>query len=344
MFFESIYELRWLFILPVFILVYIFRSQIRKKRLTQWLGSQSDFLKSSISEKKRLLKMILRLCVLALMIVSLARPQGLGEKIEIQDKGVYMLLMADASQSMLAEDIKPSRLAFMKKELSRFIDLSSGDYIALLIFAHSAVLASPFTNDLSAVKSYLNDLSTDYLTNQGTHFERAFVSGARVFQQIKENDREQATKVIIMASDGEDHSKQTKKVIQNLVNQKNIHVFTLSFGTKEGGVIPLRDYKNQVRAYKKNSQGKLIVTRLKPETLKKFAQWGKGSYYHANYGGRAIERLRADINQLKKTKLKKTERINKKEYYQWFLSLAFLLALLELILSERIYKKWRLGK
>ena len=339
MFFEQPYELQWLFILPVFILIYTFRFQVRKKRIKKWLGSQSTFLRSSISEKKRFFKVILRLCVLALLVLALARPQGLGEKMETQDRGVYMLLMADASQSMLAEDIKPNRLAFMKKELSRLIDLSSGDQLALLIFAHSAVLASPFTNDLSAVKSYLNDLSTDYLTNQGTNFERAFALSAEVFHKIKEQEKAQATKVIVIASDGEDHSKQTKKAIQNLVKQQNIRIFTLSFGTKEGGIIPVRDYKNQVREYKKNSQGKLIITRLKQEALKNFAQWGKGSYYHANYGGQAVERLWADINRLKKTNLKKTERINKKEYYQWFLILAFLLALLELILSERSYKK-----
>ena len=337
--FEHPEYLLWLAVLPIFILIYIIRFKIRQKRVKKWLGSRSDFLISSISETKRSIKLILSLAVLTLLFIALGRPQTEGGKIEAQNKGVYLLLLIDASNSMLAEDIKPNRLTFMKKEIARLIDLSSGDQIALGVFANSAILASPFTSDLSAVKSYLNDLSTDHLTNQGTNFERAFRLSAKVFDKIKEKEKEKSIKAVVIASDGEDHSKETKKVIKNLPAQKDIRVFSLSFGTKEGGVIPIKDNSDRVREYKKDIYGKPVVTRLKAESLKKFAKWGKGSYYHVTYGGQAIEHLRRDLDHLEKTLFEKTSYIKKKEAYQWFLILAFLLALMEWVLNDKNYRK-----
>ena len=336
--FYNVHFLYWLWILLFLILIYILQLNIRKKKIKKWLGPQNKFLRSSISEQKRSLKTILKLCTLFLLFIAIARPQGLGEKMEMQNKGVYILLLIDASNSMLAEDIKPNRLSFMKKEISRLINLSPKDQFALGVFAHSAFLATPFTKDLSAVKSYLEDLSTDHLTNQGTNFERAFQLGDKVFEKIKEDKNEQSVKVIIVASDGEDHSKKTKTTIKNLVLEKDIRVFTLSFGTRAGGVIPIKDYKGQVKEYKKDMHGNVVVTQLKEKSLQNFAQWGKGSYYHVNYGGTAIHRLRQDLNRLEKTLLEKASYIKKKELYQWFLVLAFFLAFIELILTDRSYK------
>ena len=337
--FYNVDYLQWLVILFFLIVIYIVRVHLRKNKIKKWLGFRSDFLRASISEKKRSLKMILRFCILALLIVALARPQSLGEKVEMQNRGIYMLLLIDVSHSMLAEDIKPNRLTFMKKEISRLIDLSSGDQIALGLFANSAILAAPFTKDLSAVQSYLNDLSTDHLTNQGTNFKRAFHLGAKTFETIKENKNEKSVKAIVIASDGEDHFIGSKTAIQNIVAKKGIRVFTLSFGTKEGGVIPVKDYKGQVKEYKKDIHGKLVITKLKKDSLRNLAKWGKGSYYHVTYGGQAIDQLRKDLDYLEKTLFEKTAYIKKKEHYQWLLLLAFLMALMELILNDRSYKK-----
>lgn len=340
--FESPHYLQYLALISILIVIYIIRIQIRKKNIREWLGSQSEFLRSSISEKKRAIKIALSIFVLVLLFIAMARPQGTGEKIEMKNKGIHILLLVDASNSMLAEDIKPNRITFMKKEISRLIDLSSGDQIALGIFAHSAILATPFTNDLSAVKSYLNDLSTEHLSNQGTNFERAFYLANKVFEKIKENKNELAVRTIVIASDGEDHSTETKKVIKDLIAKKGIRIFTLSFGTTKGGVIPIKDYKGKVKEYKKDMRGDLIITRLKKNSLKNFAKWGKGAYYHVTYGGKAIEKLRQDLDHLEKTLFEKATRTKKKENYQWFLLLATLLALLELILSDRSYKKLNL--
>ncbi|MCY4321136.1 MAG: VWA domain-containing protein [Bdellovibrionaceae bacterium] len=333
MFFKNTEYFYWFFILLILVLLYIFRVLYRNKKIKKWLGKQDNSLRFSISNRKRSIKIVLKFFVLIFVILALARPQGLGEKIELPNKGISILLLVDISNSMLVEDVLPSRLDFLKKELNRLLDLSSGDQVALAFFANSSVLASPFTNDLTAIKSYLNDLSVDYLSNQGTNFERAFQLSAQVFEGLKQ--KESALKVILLASDGEDHSAKTYNIIKSLVSEEELRIFTLSVGTQKGGIIPIRDYKNNIKEYKKDSSGKLVISRLQPESLKNFAKWGKGSYYHLSYGSQSIEKLKKDLDTLKKSEFEKNEFIQKKEYYQWFLLVAFFLALFELLLNDR---------
>ncbi|MBC6415726.1 MAG: VWA domain-containing protein [Bdellovibrionales bacterium] len=320
-------------VLVFFIFLAIFRFSRRKKQVQKWLGKQSLFLKSSVSDFKRFLKFILELIVLSFLILALARFQGEGEKIEISKRQSSLLLMLDVSHSMLAEDIPPSRLDFAKKELSRWIELSWGEQIALGVFANSAVLISPFTSDLSAVKSYLEDISPEYLSHQGTDFRKLFQFVGRFFKK----QRDIKVKVVVIVSDGEDHSSQIEKEVKALLKDQNIRVFTLSVGTKKGGIIPLRDYTQKVREYKKDRSGNLVISKLNPEFLKNLSKWGKGAYYNLDYGTLAIEKLKKDLNLLEKQIFDSYEDVKKTEFYQWFLGVAFLVALIELILTE--YKK-----
>jgi len=331
--------LNWLFLIPFIALIYILQVRIRKRKIQKWLGEHGAFLRSSISDTSRYIKIALGLCAAILLLIALARPQGKIENTKTQTKGIYMLLLVDISNSMLAEDVKPNRLTFMKQEILRLIDLSLGDQIALGIFANSSVLAIPFTHDLLAVKSYLNELSVNYLSHQGTNFKRAFELSHQVFEKVKENNIKDFIKVVVVASDGEDHSTKTKKVIQKLIQEKGIRVFTLSFGTEEGGVIPIKDHKGKIKEYKKDMSGNLVITRLKNKSLKNFAKWGKGGYYHVTYSSQSIEKLRKNLDQLEKNLLKETSWIKKRENYQWFLAFAFLIALIELILTDRSFMK-----
>ena len=269
--------------------LFVFQWIGRQKKIKKWTHSKISV---DLSYTKRLVKRLLSFFAIAFLILSLARLQGLGEKIERPRRGSSFLLMVDVSQSMLAEDVKPNRLSFLKRELSRFLDLSWGDRAALGFFTRSAFLVSPFTSDLSAVKSYLSDLSTDYSSHQGTDFKKTFELARDLF------DRQPVSgeKNLIIASDGEGHSQEIQKEIQNLIRENNLRVFTLSVGTRKGDVIPIRDHKGQIREYKKDIRGQLALSRLNEESLKNFSKWGKGAYYHLTYGGSAIHQLREDLS------------------------------------------------
>ena len=329
--FESADYFYFFFLLAGLVLLALFRYRKRRAQIEKYLGKQAGFLRSSISESKRVFKLVLSFLVLVFLILSLARLQGEGEKREVYERGSALLIMLDISHSMLAEDVQPNRLTFVKQELSRLIDLSAGDQIALGFFANSAFLISPFTPDVSAIQSYLKDISTDYLSRQGTDFSNLFKLVSRTFERQKELQ----FKVVVIASDGEDHSPKTKELVQSLLKEQDIRVFTLSVGTEEGKVIPIRDFRNQVREYKKDSRGELVISRFNPEFLKKLSKWGAGAYYHLDYGNGAVEKLREDLNLLKKQSFDKYTETRKKEYYQWFLILAVLLALEEIFLNDR---------
>ena len=332
--FYNIEQLAWLFILPFFLFIYIAQIRIREARLQKWLGQRRHFLKSLISENKRHFKLALRLLVVVFFLIALARPQMAGEEIDLERSGVHILLLVDVSQSMLAEDVKPNRLFFMQKELGRFLDMSEGDEVALVAFANSSALISPFTPDTAVVKSYLADLSPNYFSSQGTNFGRAFDFVRKTFQSIKVKKNESITKVLVVASDGEDHSKSSRKKIKELLDE-NVRVFTLSFGTKDGGAVPIKDFRDQIKKYKKDPSGKLVVSKLNSKDLKDFAKLGQGAYYHATYGSKVIERLRSDIDKLEQTTFEKASFVSKKEVYHWFLVIALLLAMLEMVLSDR---------
>ena len=146
MFFESPSYFYYFLILICLILLALFRIKKRRVQIQKHLGKQAGFLRSSISESKRVFKFVLSFMALVFLILSLARLQGEGEKREVSQKGSALLIMLDISHSMLAEDVQPNRLTFVKRELSRLIDLSAGDQMALGFFAKSAFLISPFTS------------------------------------------------------------------------------------------------------------------------------------------------------------------------------------------------------
>lgn len=324
--------LYFLLLLPLFLLLYITRSKARAEKLHRILGKNRAFLTGSTSVTKRSLKVFLSLGTIALFVFALARPQWIGGKSEKKKAGLYMVLAVDISVSMLAEDIKPSRLAFMKRELTRFLDLSEGDKVAIVAFAGEAVLISPFTNDHSIIKLYLKDLSPSYLSAKGSNFRRLFSQIERAFEGIKSKEGS-AAKIVVLASDGEDHDEISPSSLYNLTKQ-DIRFFTLSFGTKEGGVIPLRDKQRKVVSYKRNAKNEVVVTKVKVKTLKKIASMTKGAYYHVNYDGKAMDTLRVDIDELEKEVFQKKSTHSKNELYQWFLALGLLLAFLELFLNE----------
>ena len=245
-----------------------------------------------------------------------------------------MILAVDISQSMLTEDVKPNRLAFIKKELSHLIDSLQGNQIALIAFAGTSILISPFTNDLSALKLYLNDLSPDYLSRTGTDFGLLFSKTQEVFKRLKSKKNQSVAKVLVIASDGEDHSRDINNKIKKIIKD-DIRVFTLSVGTKEGSIIPIKDNKGRVIEYKQDAKQKVVVSRLNPDTLKNFARLAKGAYYHADYGKDVVLSLKKDLEKLEKTVFEQSSIVQKKEYYQWFLFIGLFLALLELFLGDR---------
>ncbi|RME16078.1 MAG: VWA domain-containing protein [Bdellovibrio sp.] len=327
----------WLTLLPVCFLLFLWAQYRRKKVLERVFSSRLvSFLTQSVSLRKRHIRLSLFLMACLFLILSWARPQAGRSETKVKSEGVEIFLLVDVSNSMRAEDAKPSRLELAKRELLRFLDMGGGDRIGLIAFAGSAVLLSPLTTDRSALKMFIESLSSDTVFNQGTNYKDALWMAKEAFERggVEPDKTTSVTRAIVIVSDGEDNEPGAMRAAEQLI-QKGIHIFSLVVGTEKGAPIPLRRSDGTLKGYQKDKQGNIVITKTKGTVLKALAQKGQGGFYHLFFGGNAIKKLKEDIDHLQKAEFESSVVVDYKEYYQWPLFMALLLMFLEWQMGER---------
>jgi len=263
---------------------------------------------------------------LACFIVALAGPKVGTEVREIKRKGVDMLIALDLSASMNAEDIKPSRLDKAKYEINRIIDRLKGDRVGLIIFTGEAYLQSPLTLDYSALRLFLNIANTDQLPSSSTDIGEALEVADRAFEN-EEQENSNASKVLLIVSDGENHGSNYEDQLQKLTDDQ-VTVFSLGIGTRTGARIPLyEDDTGQLIGYKRDEEGKVVNSVLKPQTLQQIARKGNGKYYEIQRGSQGVDAFLGAIDELEKGEFASQEYADFKNQYQIVLGtgLAFFL-------------------
>ena len=343
--FENLAAFNFLWLLPVLVIVGLVFDYRSRQLIKKTIGTRLyPFLTSSVSEKKRTLKLILRLGVIFFFVVALARPQMGQSKAQVKSEGVEIMFAVDVSESMLSEDVKPSRLEQAKAELSRLVDLMPGNKIGIVAFAGSAALVSPLTNDPAAVKMILDSLTTDSVSSQGTNFQEAIRVSKEAFDRggVTTDDQVKVTRVILIASDGEDHEPGAVDEAKKMAKD-GTRIFSLAYGTEKGGAIPVRDGMGFLKGYKKDRSGQTILTTVKGEALKALAQEGEGSFYFASFGGDHVKHVIEDIGKLEKAQFETSVATQYDERFQMFLLIGIVLAILELLLGERkgAFRFWK---
>ncbi len=329
--------LQWLWFLPVIIIIATVAQKRFSKQLVKAFGKRlSPFLTSSRSPGRRRLRLILFSLALTCFVIALARPQtGRGQQ-AIKSEGVELMIAVDVSNSMLAEDIKPSRLGFAKSELLRLLDLLGGDKVGLIAFAGSATLVSPLTTDKAALKMFVESLSPISVENQGTDFKKAIAEAREAFERggVDPDEGVTVSRVVLIASDGEDQEKgaieEAKKAAQT-----GMRIFSIAFGTERGAPIPIRDERGYLRGYKKDQAGKEVITQVKGTALREIAAAGKGSFHHISFGANDARTIKAELDKLEKAQFASEMSTSYDEKYQYFLIAGLLFALLELLLGDR---------
>jgi Ca-activated chloride channel family protein len=301
-------------------------------------AARVSFLAQSISWPKRRWKIILQCLSLAVMIVAMARPQSGESRAKAKSEGLEIMLVMDVSSSMLADDVRPSRLDLMKQESFRLLDQLGSDKIGLVAFAGSAILLSPLTTDKSALKMYIDSLSPNSVATQGTEFSKALAEAEAALKRgglDADADADAAvTKVIVMISDGENHDQKDLDIITRIAGE-GIHVYTMAVGTEKGAPIPLRDDHGNLLGYKKSRDGQVVMSQSTGKSLEKLALAGHGTFRFLTFGGSAIGALINDMNTLQRSQFETMEVTNYQENYQIILIWAVLFALLEMFLGER---------
>jgi len=304
-----------------------------RKRLLLKFGSW-ELLNKIIEREsgRRWLKRVLVLLGIFLIICSLARPQWSAKITKIEQKGLDLIIAIDTSQSMLAQDIKPSRLEKAKYELNKLIELTEQDRIGIVCFAGTAFTLCPLTLDYNAVRLFMDTISTDLIPLPGTCLSDAIMAGLENF-----NPEEKKSKVILLLTDGEDHcqelGKDPVKSAEEAKRQGAV-IYTIGIGSAQGGLIPVKDEAGNLE-YKRDQSGEFIFSRLDEETLKKIALATGGKYYYSKAGELEVERIYQEIKQMEKKKFGERVQVVYEERYQYFLGLGMILLFIQALLSER---------
>ena len=337
------FQLLWL--IPVVWVVSLILEKRGRKKLEKAFGAKlAPFLTANVSLRKRHVKLALRLLAMALFVVALARPQ-MGKSLqEVKAQGIELVIAIDVSNSMMAEDVKPSRLDHAKNELTRLIEMLSGDKVGLIAFAGSSVLLSPLTNDISSLKMFLETLSTESVETQGTNVRRALDEAKAAFERggVESDENLRVTRVILIASDGEDQEQGALDEAKKLAGE-GTRIFSLAFGTERGAPIPVRDERGFLRGYKRDKAGQNVLSTVKGDFLRQLAEVGQGSFHHATFGGQEAKLIKGDLDKLEKAEFASAMATNYDERFQIPLALGILIALLDLLIGERkgVGRIWR---
>ncbi len=327
----------FLILVGIFIAAYFLLEKISSRKLDLAFGKKvANYLTQSLSIKKRRLQIVLQALGLTLIIVALARPQAGESQQEIKSEGVELLILADVSDSMMAEDVKPSRLAQMKIELSRLLDLMPGNKIGIIAFAGSSALLSPLTSDPNALRMYVNSLDINSVSSQGTNFETALTYAKEAFEKggVTQDSSSRTTRVILVVSDGEDQEKGALIAAENLTKE-GVKIFTIAYGTEKGGAIPVRDMYGNMNGYKKDSSGQTVLTQVKGDFLNSLAKAGSGQFYFASFDGDHLKKFVSDLGELEKSQFQSSVMTQYEEKYTLPLLIGILLLFLSLFISDR---------
>jgi Ca-activated chloride channel family protein len=219
---------------------------------------------------------------LALLSIAAAGPQC-GERTEIVKRsGIDLVVALDASTSMLARDVKPSRLERAKVEVTALLDRLRGDRLGLVVFAGEAFVQCPLTTDYSAAKLFLRAVDPGAMPQQGTAIAAALQEARRV---LDGGARGAAGKAVLLITDGEDNEGAALQAAKEL-GDAGIHIYAVAVGNEEGEPIPLVDAKGNVTGYKKDRDGRTVLTRTDLAGLRELT---------ARAGGRVLTAGGADL-------------------------------------------------
>lgn len=323
--FEDPVYLYLLVLIPILALVRFVTSRNRKKRLRRF-GNLSlvKELMPDVSRWRPLVKFWLLQAALSLIIIMLARPQ-MGTKISHEKRtGIETIIAMDISNSMLAEDIVPSRLDRSKMIVENLVDKFSNDKIGLIVFAGDAFVQLPITSDYVSAKMFLSNIDPSMIATQGTDIAGAIDMATHSFTQDKE-----VGKAVIIITDGEDHEGGALEAAK-AAKSAGMRVYVLGVGSTQGAPIPVPGTGD----YMKDNIGNTVMSALNEQMCREVAQAGGGAFIHVENNSRAQDQLDAELDKLSKKEIDSTVYSDFDEQFMAFAILALLLLIAEICILE----------
>lgn len=319
-------ELLYLLIPLLLYGIYLF-FRISKQRKELKRFGDTELVKElmpDLSLRRILGKDLILLGALLLMVVALARPQMGAKTEQVKTEGIEMMVCLDISNSMLSDDVKPSRLERAKAIVSKVMERMDNNKIGLIYFAGDAFVQLPITADLVSAKMFLSNASPNMIDAQGTVLEQAIRLGIRSFST---NDK--VKRAIVLITDAENHEGDVMAAVKE-AKEKGIIVNVIGVGSADGGPIPLPE-----GGYLLNEAGEMVVTKLDEQIAQEIVAASGGVYIRANDVSQTTKLLAKSLDKLDKAELEMTVYSAYNEMYYIPLIFALLLLILDFIYLER---------
>ena len=317
-----------IFLIPVFFIVQAVLLRIRRNRIRKFgdekLVSQ---MMPSYSKSKVWVRLVLFSIGFFFFVIGLSRPQ-IGARLKEQEiKGAEIIIAIDVSNSMLAEDYSPNRLERAKLAVSRLVDKLRDDRIGLVIFAGTSFVQLPVTTDYVSAKMFLNSIDTGSIPIQGTALGDAITTCIRSFSEQSDKSR-----AIILITDGENHEDDPVAAAKQAA-EMGIKVFTIGVGSPEGKPIPMNG------ELLKDKDGEIVVSRLDEAVLQEIAAEGNGAYVRAGNSEFGLNPIIDDLRKLEDEKYSSVVFEEYDEQFMYFLAIALVFFVLEMLVGDRRSKR-----
>lgn len=313
-----------LLLIPVVLLGYAVLRQLRRRRVKAFGDpALTEALMPSRSRSKGWVRISLWCLAFAFFVIGLARPRTGARLSEHTAKGAEIIVALDVSNSMLAQDYSPNRLERAKLAISRLTDRLSEDRIGLVIFAGTSFVQLPVTTDYVSAKMFLGSIDTGSIPVQGTAIGDAINLSIKSFSAQSEKSR-----VIVVISDGENHEDDPVAVARQAA-ELGIKVYTIGVGSAEGQPIPVEG------GLMRDKDGEIVVTRLDEDTLRAIAKAGGGAYIHAGGEEFGLNPIVDDIRKMEDEEFGSIVFEEYDEQFMYFLGIALLLLVIEMLIGER---------
>jgi len=268
---------------------------------------------------------MLRMAVITLLIVVLARPQSSNQWEQVTTEGIDIVMCLDVSGSMRAMDFKPNRLEASKNVGIEFVNARQNDRFGLVVFAGESFTQCPMTTDRAVVINFMKEIDFGVIED-GTAIGMGL---ATAVNRIK--DSKAKSKVIILLTDGVNNRGDVGPVTAaELAAGFGIRVYTIGVGSQGNAPMPVQDMFG--RTIMQN-----MPVEIDEDVLRVIAQTTDGSYFRATDNNKLRE-IYQEIDQLEKTRLDVKQFSKKKEEYFPFLLAALLILLTEVFLRYTLFR------
>jgi len=319
-----------LLLVPVLIGVFIYTG-IQKRRNLKQFGNPELLagLMPNFSIIRPKVKFYLQLTAIVSLIIVLAQPQFGTKQEAIKRQGIEVMIALDVSNSMMAQDIQPSRLEKSKQVLSKLVDGMVDDKIGLIVFAGDAYTQLPITVDYVSAKMFFSTISPNLVPRQGTAIGSAIDLAIKSF-----GPKGKAGRAIIVITDGENHEDDAVGAAK-LAAENDITVHVIGMGKPDGAPIPVPG----TMSFWKDKDGNVVVSKLNEQMCKEIASAGKGVYVRADNSNAAFRVVNSELDKLAKSDIKTSSFSDYNEQFQSFALLALLILIVDFFVFDRRNKR-----